>query len=463
MEFFIYNTMAKRKEIFKPIVDGKVSLYTCGPTVYDFSHIGNFRTFIFEDLLKRWLLHLGYDVLHVMNITDVDDKTIKKSINLKSSLEKITSKYISDFMLDIEWLNLHPADHFPRATNHVPDMILMIGKLIKNKMAYIGEDRSVYFDILSFEDYGKLANINLKKDQKNKLRGLQDEYNSNSPQDFALWKARKTNDGEVFWDSPWGQGRPGWHIECSAMSTKILGNHFDIHCGGVDNIFPHHENELAQSVGSNGEKFVNYWVHSEHLMIDGEKMSKSKINFFTLKDLKEKGFTSQSIRYQLLAGHYRTKISFSLKKKHESDKIINRITDFYLVLKKMGASEMPGNELPEAYEKFKECLNNDLDTPGAIAIFLEWMKYTKKNFSDKKDEKFNIRAAWNFTCAFDSIFKFVRHDSFEVGSEINSLLVKRYEARKNKDWIQSDFLREKILKHGWIVEDTKNGQKLKRK
>ena len=347
MEFFIYNTMVKKKEIFKPIQNGKVSLYTCGPTVYDFSHIGNFRTFIFEDLLKRWLLHLGYEVKHVMNITDVDDKTIKKSMRLKLDLEKITEKYISEFMSDISWLDLHPADYFPKATDHIPDMISMIDKLIKNNMAYIGEDASVYFDISSFRDYGKLANIKLTNDQKTNLKGLQDEYHSNSPQDFALWKARKMNDGNVFWDSPWGQGRPGWHIECSAMSTKILGKHFDIHCGGVDNIFPHHENELAQSVGSNGKNFVNYWVHSEHLMVDGEKMSKSKMNFFTLKDLKEKGFTSQSIRYQLLSGHYRTKISFSLNKKHESDKIINRITGFYLFLKEMGANKMESQQICE--------------------------------------------------------------------------------------------------------------------
>ena len=271
------------------------------------------------------------------------------------------------------------------------------------------------------------------------------------------------NDGNVFWDSPWGQGRPGWHIECSAMSTKFLGDHFDIHCGGVDNIFPHHENELAQSVGSNGKNFVNYWVHSEHLMIDGEKMSKSKVNFFTLRDLKEKGFTSQSIRYQLLSGHYRTKISFSLSKKYESDKIINRITDFHLSLKEMGANKMNGNELPEVYEKFRECLNNDLDTPGAIAIFLGWMKSVKKNFHSKNNKGLNIRAAWNFTCLFDSIFKFIKQDSFQIDSEIEDLLRKREKARKNKDWVQSDLIREQILKHGWIVQDTKKGQDLRKK
>ncbi len=463
MQFFIYNTLSKRKEIFKPIVKGKVSLYTCGPTVYDFSHIGNFRTFIFEDLLKRWLLHLGYDVTHVMNITDVDDKTIKKSLGLSLGLKEVTGKYISAFMSDISWLNLHPADHFPKATDNVPEMVSMINNLINKKMAYVGQDGSVYFDISSFKDYGRLANIKLIKDRKSKLRGLQDEYNSNAPQDFALWKVRKASDGDIFWDSPWGEGRPGWHIECSAMSTKLLGDHFDIHCGGVDNIFPHHENEIAQSVGSNGKNFVNYWVHSEHLMIDGEKMSKSKINFFTLKDLKEKGFTSQSIRYQLLSGHYRTKISFSLRKKFESDKIINRITDFYLTLKKRGASELSGHELPDAYEKFKECLNNDLDTPGAISIFLGWMKHVKKNLDNKKDEKSKLKEAWNFLRVFDSIFKFVKHDSIKLDPKTKDLLLKRQEARKNKDWTQSDLLRNQILKNGWIVEDTKNGQQVKPK
>ena len=455
--------MTKKKEVFRPIENGRVSMYTCGPTVYDFSHIGNFRTFIFEDLLKRWLMHLGYDVKHVMNLTDVDDKTIKKSMRLNVDLEEITDKYISEFMSDISWLNIHAADYFPKATDHISDMISMINKLIKNKMAYIGEDQSVYFDISSFKDYGKLANLKLTNDEKINLIGLQDEYSLNSPRDFALWKARKKNDGNVFWDSPWGQGRPGWHIECSAMSTKLLGDHFDIHCGGVDNIFPHHENELAQSIGSNGKNFVNYWVHSEHLMIDGEKMSKSKKNFFTLKNLKDRGFTSQAIRYQLLSGHYRTKISFSLRKKHESDKVINRITDFYFSLKGMGANKMAGNQLPEVYEKFKECLNNDLDTPRAIAIFLGWMKSTNKNFCNKNNEGVNVRAAWNFACVFDSIFKFVRQDIFEVGSEIKLLLAKRDKARKNKDWAQSDLIRDQILKHGWIVLDTKKGQELKRK
>ena len=463
MELNLYNSLTRSKEVFKPNKNGKVSMYTCGPTVYDVSHIGNFRTFIFEDLLKRWLMHLGYEVKHVMNITDVDDKTIKKSMDSKTSLKNITTKYISQFMKDIKWLDVYPADYYPKATDHINEMIFMIQKLIKNRLAYCAEDGSVYFDILSFEDYGKLANIQIKNDLKSHFKVLHDEYNSDSPQDFALWKARKPADGEVFWDSPWGEGRPGWHIECSAMSTKFLGKHFDIHCGGVDNIFPHHENEIAQSVGSNGTKFVNYWIHSEHLMVDGGKMSKSRFNFLTLEDLKKKGFISQSIRYQLLSGHYRTKISFSLHKKHESDKIIHRITNFYHKLRDLGAENINGTYLPDAYQDFLKSMNNDLDTPKALAVFLEWMKKTKKIFDIKKVEEKDLKSAWNFVCVFNSIFKFVKKDSYPINSKVSDLLNERQEARNKKDWVKSDLLRRKINECGWDIEDTKDGQKLKPK
>ncbi len=456
MQFFIYNSITRRKELFKPIHKGKVSMYTCGPTVYDFSHIGNFRTFIFQDLLKRWLIHLGYNVKHIMNITDVDDKTIKKSMQSNLSLKTITENYTSEFMNDIMWLKINPADNYPKATDHIEDMIKMIETLIFKKMAYVGGDGSVYFDISSYKNYGKLSNIIIKQSTKRNFRRLQDEYQVNDPQDFALWKKRKPSDGNIFWNSPWGQGRPGWHIECSAMSIKLLGKHFDIHCGGVDNIFPHHENEIAQSVGSTGEKFVNYWIHSEHLMVDGSKMSKSKSNFYTLNDLKEKGFCPQSIRFQLLSGHYRTKITFSLKKKHESDKIINRISNFYFDLKRFGADKMQGHHLPEAYESFKSCLNNDLDTPGALAVFLKWMKEANKNIDS------DLREKWNFMKVFDSVFKFIKQEPEKIETKVKGLLNDREKARDRKDWKKADQLRAKILEHGWIIEDTKDGQKLKK-
>ena len=461
MHLSFFNTLTKKNEKFKPISDGKVGLYTCGPTVYNFSHIGNFRTFIFEDLLKRWLLHLGYEVNHVMNITDVDDKTIKKSIDEKVVLKDITKKYSKIFFEDLKWLDIIPASHFPMATDHIPEMILMIKALIKKEMAYLDKDGSVYFRISSYSDYGKLANIRNLNSSDSIVNIEADEYSAEYAQDFALWKRWKETDGDVFWDSPWGKGRPGWHIECSAMSTKHLGNNFDIHCGGVDNIFPHHENEIAQSVGANGKKFVNYWLHSEHLMINGDKMSKKENNFFTIKHLKSLGFSAQSIRHQLLAGHYRTKISFSTKKKYESDKIINRITDFYYTLIDYGAKDISGNKYPEAYDIFKSHLNNDLDTPKALAVFLKWMKSEMGKIQSNEITKLGIRSAWNFVRAFDFLFRFVKYKDNEIPSHIRELLSERQKARDIKDWGHSDVLREELLSHGYMIEDTINGQKIK--
>ena len=376
-----YNSYSRTKESFKPIHEGKVGLYTCGPTVYDFAHIGNFRTFIFEDLLKRWLLHLGYEVKHVMNITDVDDKTIKKARDKGIRLQEITECYTSHFMEDLEWLKIIPADYFPRATDYIPTMIKMIDILIKKEMAYREEDGSVYFNIQSFPEYGQLTNIKLVE-QKQSHCIQDDEYDKASLQDFALWKGWKEEDGETVWDAPWGKGRPGWHIECSAMSSDTLGDHFDIHCGGVDNIFPHHENEIAQSICATGKKFVNYWLHSEFLLVDGGKMSKSLGNFYRIADLKDLGFSAESIRYQLLSGHYRTKISFSIDKKYESDKIVQRITDFHSLLKQNNAGHLSNGSFPDAYEDFKASMNDDLDTPRALAIFQEWMKSANKRITD---------------------------------------------------------------------------------
>ena len=252
MSIKFYNSYSRKKELFKPIIDGKVGLYTCGPTVYDFAHIGNFRTFIFEDLLKRWLIHIGYDVTHIMNITDVDDKTIAMAKNQNVDLNIITESYTEQFMNDLKWLKILPADKYPRATKSIDKMIEIIKKLIDKGHAYVESDGSVYFNISTFPDYGKLTRVSMKG-QKKSNRINDDEYDKNSPQDFALWKGWKKEDGEIGWDAPWGKGRPGWHIECSAMSSENLGNHFDIHCGGVDNMFPHHENEIAQSICSSGE------------------------------------------------------------------------------------------------------------------------------------------------------------------------------------------------------------------
>tara|TARA_Y100000768_G_scaffold140535_1_gene104710 strand:- start:149 stop:1540 length:1392 start_codon:yes stop_codon:yes gene_type:complete len=461
MSIRFYNSYNREKEFFKTIIDGKVSLYTCGPTVYDFAHIGNFRTFIFEDILKRWLIHVGFDVTHVMNITDLDDKTIAKAKDKKVDLSVITEKYTKQFMEDLTWLKILPADKYPRATKSIDKMIEIIKTLIDKGHAYVESDGSVYFKISTFPDYGKLTNISMKG-QKPSIRIDDDEYEKNSPQDFALWKGWKKEDGKVVWDAPWGKGRPGWHIECSAMSSENLGNHFDIHCGGVDNMFPHHENEIAQSICASGEKFVNYWLHSEFLLVDGRKMSKTLGNIYTIKDLMNKGFTAESIRYQLLLGHYRTKISFSFKKKQESDKVINRINEFHLSLIDKNADNIQGGQLPEAYYEFTEAMNNDLNTPKALAIFHTWMKEVTKKIKTGSISNYELKEAWNYLKNFDSIFGFIREKSSVIPSKIKKLMNLRETARFEKNWTLSDNLRDQIQEEGWVVEDTANGQKVKK-
>ena len=461
MPLQFYNSLKREKEIFQPIEKGKVGLYTCGPTVYDYAHIGNFRTFIFEDLLKRWLLHLRYDVKHVMNITDVDDKTIKKAKQMKVSLSRITDKYTQYFMEDLTWLKMIPADIYPTATESIPKMISMIERLLEKGFAYREDDGSVYFNISSFPNYGKLTQINISA-QRTGDRVMEDEYDKDAPQDFALWKGWKEEDGEVVWDAPWGRGRPGWHIECSAMSSESLGDHFDIHCGGVDNMFPHHENEIAQSQCATDQPFVNFWLHSEFLMVDGGKMSKSLGNFYRISALKELGFTAENIRYQLLAGHYRSKITFSIDKKHEGDKVVQRLSDFYNRLQKMNANESSTGSMPEAYSKFRDRMNDDLDSPQALAVFFDWMKTVNGKIDKNVITDSELGEAWEFLVAFDSVFGFIRNQDFEIPDKINLLLNKRQKARDEENWIESDLIREHLKEKGWIIDDTPDGQYLKK-
>ena len=461
MSLQFYNSLKKEKEIFQPIEKGKVGLYTCGPTVYDYAHIGNFRTFMFEDLLKRWLLHLRYDVKHVMNITDVDDKTIKKAKQMKISLSRITDKYTQYFMEDLTWLKMIPADVYPTATESIPKMISMIERLLEKGFAYSEDDGSVYFNISSFPNYGKLTQVNISA-QRTGDRVMEDEYDKDAPQDFALWKGWKEEDGEVVWDAPWGRGRPGWHIECSAMSSESLGDHFDLHCGGVDNMFPHHENEIAQSQCATDQPFVNFWLHSEFLMVDGGKMSKSLGNFYRISALKELGFTAESIRYQLLAGHYRSKITFSIDKKHEGDKVVQRLSDFYNRLQKMNANESSTGSLPESYSKFRDRMNDDLDSPQALAVFFDWMKTVNGKIDKNVITDSELGEAWEFLVAFDSVFGFIRKQDFDIPDKINLLLNKRQKARDEENWVESDLIREHLKEKGWIVEDTPDGQYLKR-
>ena len=462
MALQFYNTLKREKEIFHPIEEGKVGLYTCGPTVYDYAHIGNFRTFMFEDLLKRWLLHLGFDVNHVMNITDVDDKTIKKSQAEGVDLFEITERYTDFFMKDLDWLKIIPADIFPKATDSIPKIIRMIKILLDKGFAYREDDGSVYFNIRSFPDYGLLTKINMVN-QQSASRVSDDEYDKDAPQDFALWKGWKEEDGDVVWDAPWGRGRPGWHIECSAMSSETLGDHFDIHCGGVDNMFPHHENEIAQSQCATDEPFVNVWLHSEFLLVDGGKMSKSLGNFYRISDLKEMGFTPECIRYQLLAGHYRSKITFSADKKHEGDKIVQKITDLKSRLKKRNSAMFADGSYPEEYSEFKERMNDDLNTPRSFAVFFDWMKIINSKLDQNNISEQELGQGWEFIQVFDKIFGLIKSDQLpEIPIEITHLANQRDKARKMRDWAEADSLRQILKSKGWIVEDTPNGQQIKK-
>jgi len=451
-----YNSITQKKEDFSPITKGKVKLYTCGPTVYDNAHIGNFRTFLFEDFLKRTLLALGYDVYHVMNITDVDDKTIQKSNIEKKSLSEITKLYISNFKDDLKALSILPPDQFPNATDHIDQMINMIQTLIDKGYAYPTDDGSVFFAIDSYKNYGKLSNIDMDQAIRGE-RVVSDEYNLDNPSDFALWKAYKKEDGNVKWDSPWGVGRPGWHIECSAMSIEYLGPHFDIHCGGVDNKFPHHENEIAQSICATGKPFVNFWMHSEFLTIDGGKMSKSLGNYYFLNDIIDEGMTVQEFRYIVLSSHYRSKVNFALDKKYEAKMAIQRIMELKDRLEEFEESE--SDDLPSDAGKFISALENDLDSPTALAVLFEWLRKTNVKLDKNELSKSDIQKGNHFITFFNSIFG-VLYEKFEIPKNIIELVKKRERARENNDWVKSDKIRQELNINGWNVKDTPTGPKI---
>ncbi len=451
-----YNSLTKNKENFIPIKKGKVKLYTCGPTVYDYAHIGNFRTFLFEDFLKRTLISFGYEVFHVMNITDVDDKTINKSVKEGKKLNDIAEIYTSIFKKDLENLKILPPDVFPLATDHIDKMIEIIQILINKGHAYLTNDNSVFFSIDSFKDYGKLSNIDMSKVITGS-RVSSDEYKLENPSDFVLWKAYKKEDGDVKWSSPWGDGRPGWHIECSAMSMQYLGDHFDIHCGGVDNKFPHHENEIAQSICATGKPFVNIWMHSEFLIINSDKMSKTLKNYYRLDDLLREGLSVEEIRYIMLSAHYRSKLNFSLEKQHEAKMAIQRILELNDRLDQFVSTEEKG--LPVEAENFKLALSDDLDSPKALAIFFDWLRKTNRRLDSNKLSQSDIDKGKNFIYLLDSLYSLLNKKTM-VPDEILVLVKERERARKNNDWEKSDKIRIQISKDGWIIKDTPNGPKI---
>ncbi len=464
MALRFYNTLSRKKEEFVPINPGQVGLYTCGPTVYGIATIGNYRTFLFEDLLKRYLKYKGYDVKHVMNLTDVDDKTIKGSMRENIPLNEYTERYKKAFFDDIDSLGMERADVYPAATEHVDEMAAMIRILLDKGIAYEA-DGSIYYRISDFPDYGRLSGMDMSR-LKAGARVSSDEYEKEMVSDFALWKGWDENDGEVYWETEIGKGRPGWHIECSAMSSKYLGNYFDIHCGGVDNIFPHHENEIAQSVAATGEKFVKYWLHSAHLIVEGRKMSKSLGNYYTLRDLIDKGYQAIVVRYLLLSTHYRQQLNFTFDGLEGAKGALERLWDFYDNVQ----SVTGGNDNPEVDElidkvkkQFEESLDDDLNISPALGGIFDFVRDINRLIAEKKFSETDAAKTLETIDRFNSVLGYMKREEAVLDSEIEALIQKRIDARKNKDYALSDKIRDDLLAKAIILEDTPQGTKWKRK
>ncbi len=469
----IHNTLSRRKEELAP--SGEFfGMYCCGPTVYGPAHIGNFRTFLAQDVLRRVLECSGMKVRHVRNITDVDDKTIRESRKLGISLSEFTKKWTVKFHADCEKLNMLPPSVEPRATEHIAEQLEMVSKLVENGHAYAAGDGSVYFKISSDPDYGKLSGLDRRSLATQSVNSageanLADEYERESVSDFALWKGRKEEDGDNFWKSPWGEGRPGWHIECSAMSTKYLGPTFDLHGGGVDLCFPHHENEIAQSECSTGLKpYVKYWFHSAHLMVEGAKMSKSLGNLYTLDDLISKGYSAQQIRYALIAGHYRQQLNFTFKGLDDAKSALSKLAKALVsALEKAGMSEDGFKKLIKPEAKIEgtvfggawEALCDDVNVPKALGeIFAALPKLV--------DSKENLEAfgAVLYALGLDPLAGGAAEAEGEekAPAEIAELARQRWEAKKARNFALADELRGKISALGWTVLDAKDGFSLKK-
>ncbi len=457
----IFNTLTRQKDGFKPIEQGKVKMYTCGPTVYDYAHIGNFRAFLFEDLLKRWLRYRGFKVTHVMNLTDVDDKTIKGSQKQAEPLRQYTDFYVKAFFEDIGKLNIEPADVYPRATDHIPEMVTIIKTLLAKGIAYRGEDGSIYYAVSKFPDYGKLSHIKVGE-LKAGARVSQDEYAKEEAQDFALWKAWTPEDGDVFWETELGKGRPGWHIECSAMSMKYLGETFDIHCGGVDNMFPHHENEIAQSEAATGKQFVRYWMHNEHLQVEGKKMSKRLGNFYTLRDLLAKGYDPIVIRYLLLSTHYRQQFNFTFEGLDAAKGAIDRLRN---LARRLHDTDGTGSEgkVAKHISHVKECfggaMDDDLNISIALTALFDFVRDINNLLDANAVSKEEAAEVGGLLMQFDSVLGVIGKVEVEeaLPTDIDALVQKREAARKAKNWKEADAIRAQLKAMGIVIEDTAQG------
>ena len=465
----LFNTETRIKEEIVPAEGQKIGLYTCGPTVYNFAHIGNFRTYVFEDLLRRSLKFFGFKVTQVMNITDIDDKTIKGAIQKGISLKAFTDRYTEAFFEDLKSLNIEKVEFYPCATDYIPQMVEMIQGLLDKGIAYRGADGSIYFAITKFPSYGRLSHLHLDELEAGaSKRVAADEYDKDHVADFVLWKAYDpSRDGTIFWESPFGKGRPGWHIECSAMAMNLLGTTIDIHVGGVDNMFPHHENEMAQSEAFSDHRFVRYWLHAEHLLVDHKKMSKSLGNFFTLRDLLHQGYTGPQVRYMLLQTHYRTQLNFTLAGLDAVGKSLERLSDFILRLRQIEVMQSFG-EIDGLIKKtktlFSDALADDLNISSALAALFDFVREVNTLCDAGKVGKEEVQKVLYFLEQLDQVVGVLPLQTVqeEIPQDLQQLLAAREQARQKKDWKAADESRDVILARGYLIEDTPHGARLKK-
>jgi cysteinyl-tRNA synthetase len=464
MALKFYNTLSGEKEVFVPLKDKFAGIYSCGPTVYGFAHIGNLRAYVFTDILRRYLEFKGYTVRQVMNITDLDDKTIRASKEQGVSLREYTDKYIRFFFEDIDLLRIKRADVYPRVTDHINEMADMVKLLLDKGYAYL-KDGSVYFKVSEFPDYGKLAKIDISRIKPGATVEA-DEYEKEDVRDFALWKEKK--ESEPFWVTEIGEGRPGWHIECSAMSIKYLGATIDIHTGGIDNIFPHHQNETAQSEAATGQKFVRYWMHCEHLLVDNKKMSKSLGNIITLRDVMNRGYRPEALRYLFAFSHYRSRLNFTWESIGHASNILNRLNQFVERLKGYNSKSKSNEEITmltsRHAQRFETEMDNDLNTPGAFASIFDMVGEVNAAIKKEDLSSENAKVVYELMLKFDAVLGILTlKEKGVLSGDIEELIEEREKTRERKDFKHADEIRKRLEDMGIVLEDTKEGVRWRKK
>ena len=464
MAIRFFNTLTRSLDNFEPLAPGKVGMYTCGPTVYNYATIGNFRAYVAQDLIKRHLKYRGYQVVHVMNLTDVEDKIIRTCRETGETRASLTGRYIQAFFKDLEALGIERPDHTPAATDHIEEMVALI-KTLREKGHTYEAGGSIYFRLSSFSQYGSLSRFDMSELQQGASGRVDtDEYKTEDARDFALWKAYVEDDGDVYWETELGKGRPGWHIECSAMSMKYLGETFDIHCGGEDLIFPHHENEIAQSMCATGKPFVRYWLHNAHLIVEGRKMSKSLGNFYTLRDLLEAGHKPLAIRWVLLATHYRQPNNFSFESLDAAGRALERIRDFRLRLRGIrGQGSGLEQETAACEDAFGNALDDDLNISAALGVVFDFVRDTNKAVDRGEVGAEGAQRALALLDRLDAVTGVFAPPADDVApQEVLALVRERQQARRDKNFARSDAIRAELAEQGWVIEDTPDGPRVKR-